>query len=76
VVVVYVCLPFKGLLLGIDVPLLVYVEGVSFGFTVNAKPVMIHWLVLVAVLVYRGFSNPIVRLFKSNWIVRGLNVSW
>jgi hypothetical protein len=32
VVVVYVCLPFKGLLLGIDVPLLVYVEGVILQF--------------------------------------------
>jgi hypothetical protein len=74
-VCVNMVLTLEGLLLGIEVPLLVYVEGVLFSVTICAEPILINLLVLITILINSCLMYSFVRLFISYWIIGRLYVS-
>lgn len=73
-VCVNMVLALEGLFLGIEVPLLVYVEGVLFRVTICAEPILINLLVLITILINSCLMYSFVRLFISYRIIGRLNV--
>lgn len=55
--------------MSVNIPLLVYVEGVSFDLSVQTKSILINWVVLVTIFVYGGITYSFIWLIKPDRVV-------